>query len=108
MAFTIAGKDNERGEFAGATLQAGATLEIRDVDADHRMLTQALEAGTPLRIDLGGISAVDAAGVQLLLALKQEGMRRGIPIEFRGDSAAVKHALALLGLASELSGCRPS
>jgi anti-anti-sigma regulatory factor len=108
MAFTIASKDDESGDFAGATLDAGATLEIRDVDADHRVLAQALEAGTPLRIDLGGIGAVDAAGAQLLLALKQEGMRRGIPIEFRGDSAAVRHALALLGLASDLSGCLAS
>jgi ABC-type transporter Mla MlaB component len=108
MAFTIASKGNESGEFAGATLDAGATLEIRDVDGGHRMLAQALEAGTPLRIDLSGIGAVDAAGVQLLLALKHEGMRRGIPIEFRGDSAAVKHALTLLGLASDLSECLAS
>jgi anti-anti-sigma regulatory factor len=107
MAFTIAGKDGG-GKLAGATLDAAGTLEIRDVDAGHRMLLQVLEAGTPLRIDLGGISAVDAAGIQLLLALKQEGMRRGIPIEFCGNSAAVKHALALLGLATELSGCLAS
>jgi ABC-type transporter Mla MlaB component len=108
MAFTIASNDDGSGEFAGGSLEAGATLEIRDVDAGHRMLVQALEAGMPLRIDLGGIGAVDAAGVQLLLALKQEGLRRGIPIEFHGDSAAVKHALTLLGLASVLSGCRAS
>jgi anti-anti-sigma regulatory factor len=108
MALTIATKDDGYGNSASATLEAGGTLEIRDVDAGHRMLVLMLEAGTPLRIDLGAISAVDAAGIQLLLAFKQEGMRRGIPIEFCGSSAAVKRALALLGLGSELSGCLAS
>jgi anti-anti-sigma factor len=108
MAFTIASKDDGYGKSASATLDAGGTLEIRDVDAGHRTLLRMLEAGTPLRIDLGAISAVDAAGIQLLLAFKQEGMRRGVPIEFCGNSAAVKRALALLGLASELSGCLAS
>jgi anti-anti-sigma regulatory factor len=108
MAFTIIAGNHESGEFAGGTLDAGAALEIRDVDAGHRTLLQALEAGMPLRIDLGGISTVDAAGVQLLLALRQEGIRRGIPIEFRGQSAALERALALLGLSSNLSWCRAS
>jgi anti-anti-sigma regulatory factor len=108
MAFTIVSEDSESAGFAGATFSAGATLEIRDVDTDHRVLAQALEAGKPLRIDLGAVRAVDAAGIQLLLALKQDALRRGIPIEFRGHSAAVRRALALLGLASDLSECRES
>ncbi len=99
MAITIAGKDTEEGEgFAGVTLCVGSVLRIADLEADYRLITQALEAKLPLRIDLGAITAMDAAGAQLLLALKQEGMRRGIPVEFRKSSPAAGHALALLGL----------
>jgi anti-anti-sigma regulatory factor len=89
-------------------LDAGAALQIRDVEADHRLLAQLLETSKPLSIELKNVTAVDAAGIQLLLALKQEGMRRGISVEFRGHSAAVSHALALLGLAPDLSGCLAS
>ena len=89
-------------------LEAGAALEVRDVEADHRLLVQALEVKKPLSIDLKGIVTVDAAGVQLLLALKQEGMRRSIPIEFHGHSAPMRRALTLLGLADDFSGCTAS
>jgi anti-anti-sigma regulatory factor len=93
---------------AQTLLEAGAALEIRDVEADHRLLARALESGKPLSIDLKDIATVDAAGIQLLLALKQEGMRRGIPIEFHGHSTEVRRALALLGLAQDFSGCLAS
>jgi anti-anti-sigma regulatory factor len=86
-------------------LEAGGALEIRDVEADHRLLVEALAAGKPLSIDLKGVMAVDAAGVQLLLALKQEGMRRGLSVEFHGHSPAMARALTLLGLAPDFSGC---
>jgi anti-anti-sigma regulatory factor len=93
---------------AHTVLDAGTALQIRDVEADHRLLAQALEASKPLIVELKSVAAADAAGIQLLLALKQEGMRRGIPIEFRGHSAAVAHALELLGLGPDLSGCAVS
>jgi hypothetical protein len=45
---------------------------------------------------------------KLLLALKLEGMRRGIPVEFRGHSPAMRRALTLLGVAPDFSGCTAS
>jgi anti-anti-sigma regulatory factor len=101
MSFIVTHRDTPR----ETLLEAGGALEIRDVEADHRLLAQALEAGNPLSIDLKGVVTVDAAGVQLLLALKQEGMRRGLSVEFRGHSPAMAHALTLLGLAPDFSGC---
>jgi len=106
MTFTVT--QEAAHDSAPTVLKAGTALEIRDVEADHRTLSQALEAGKPLTIDLESVTAVDAAGIQLLLALKQEGMRRAIRIEFRGHSLAVRRALELLGLAADFSGCAAS
>ncbi len=77
-------------------------LEIKDVEAAHRRLSAALARGLAVTVDMSLIGAVDTAGIQLLLALRSEAVRRGVPMEFRGESAAVTQALAVLGLPGAL------
>jgi anti-anti-sigma regulatory factor len=73
-------------------------LEIKDAEGVHRRLLEALGGGRAVIVDVGRLHAVDAAGAQLLLAFQDEAGRRGVTIEFRGESAALTHTLAVLGL----------
>ena len=64
-------------------------------------LRQALEAGAR-SFDLGGVSAIDTAGVQLLVALAQEAARRQHRISLQGCARVVMPATRALGLGPEL------
>lgn len=93
---------------AGASMTADAdteskfyletSLQIKDVEDAHRQLTAMLAGGGALVVDVSHVSAVDTAGVQLLLSFQGEAAQRGASIEFRGKSAAITHALTTLGL----------
>lgn len=52
-----------------------------------------------LSLDLGDLTVLDTAGLQLLLALKQEVRRQDRELAFRRHSPAVLKALDLFGLA---------
>jgi len=73
-------------------------LEIKDVEAIHRNLSDALDTGQPLTIDLSHVAAVDTAGIQLLLALQTEAKNRGTPLTFAGHSTPFRQAISVLGL----------
>ncbi len=73
-------------------------LEIKDAEGVHRRLLAALGDGRSVIVDVGRLHAVDAAGAQLLLAFQDEAGRRGVTIDFRGESAALTRTLAVLGL----------
>jgi anti-anti-sigma regulatory factor len=73
-------------------------LEIKDAEGVHRLLLAALGDGRAVTVDVGRVHAVDTAGAQLLLAFQGEASRRGVTIEFRGESAPLTHTLAVLGL----------
>jgi ABC-type transporter Mla MlaB component len=81
-----------------ADISLGSRLEIRDVEALHRQLVQVLAGAATLRVDVSRITAVDAAGAQLLLALVREAQRRALRLEFSGKSNALEAALKSLGL----------
>lgn len=89
---------------ADIALQLDSSLQIKDVEAVHRLLAQALEGASPIKIDVSRVTAVDTAGIQLLLALKQEGSRRGITIQYCGESPELQHASTLLGLSAAIFG----
>lgn len=89
---------------ADISLQLDPSLQIKDVEAVHRVLAQALEGEAPIKIDVSRVTAVDTAGIQLLLALRQEGTRRGITVQYCGDSPVLQHALTLLGLSDAIFG----
>jgi ABC-type transporter Mla MlaB component len=76
-------------------------LLIYDVTRRAAEFRQALDAGIRT-FDLGGVSAIDTAGVQLLVALAQEAARRHYVLRLRGCAAVVMPATRALGLAPQL------
>jgi anti-anti-sigma regulatory factor len=79
-------------------VQLEPSLEIKDAEGVHRLLLAALGDGRAVTVDIGRVHAVDTAGAQLLLAFQGEASRRGVSVEFRGESAPLTHTLAVLGL----------
>ena len=55
-----------------------------------------------LTLDASGVTSVDAAGVQLLLAAALEARARGGRLSLRAPSSALRGALTLSGLLTEL------
>jgi anti-anti-sigma regulatory factor len=74
------------------------SLQIKDVEEAHRQLMEMLAGDGVLTVNISRVSAVDTAGIQLLLAFQTEVVKRGVSLEFRGESAAITHALTALGL----------
>ena len=92
---------------AGICVQLEPGLEIKDVEGVHRLLLAALRHGRAVTVDVGRVHSVDTAGAQLLLAFHGEASRRGVTIEFRGESAPLIHTLAVLGLHGKLPLAAP-
>jgi anti-anti-sigma regulatory factor len=82
----------------GICVQLEPGLEIKDAEGVHRLLLAALGDGRAVTVDVGRVHAVDTAGAQLLLAFQGEAGRRGVTVDFRGESAPLTHTLAVLGL----------
>jgi anti-anti-sigma regulatory factor len=89
------------------TLRLEPSLRIGEVEARRDLLLRQLEGGEPVRIDVSALQSVDTAGVQLLLAFRQEADRRGIQIDYCGESPDLINALNLLGLTDAVLGRRP-
>ena len=85
-----------------------ASLQIQNVERELVRLRQVFELNGAAAIDVSGLTAIDTAGVQLLLAIAREGARRHIRIHFRGDSPALTQALKLLGLEAALMPHEPA
>jgi anti-anti-sigma regulatory factor len=100
-AATPAQTNGEVGAALHVQLEPG--LEIKDAEDVHRLLSAALVEGRAIAVDVRRVQAVDAAGAQLLLAFQGEAGRRGVTIEFRGESAPLIHTLAMLGLRDKFS-----
>jgi anti-anti-sigma regulatory factor len=83
-------------------LMLDASLQIADVTEAHRRLLDALVGVRRFSIDVRPLTAVDTAGVQLLLAVAQECKRRGIEFSCRGESPPLALALRGLGLGGAL------
>lgn len=102
---TAAQTNGEVGAALHVQLEPG--LEIKDAEDVHRLLSAALVERRAIAVDVSRVQAVDAAGAQLLLAFQGEASRRGVTIEFRGESAPLVHTLAVLGLRDKLSFAVP-
>ena len=83
-------------------LHLDASLDIKNIEQIAASLMARLARPGALTIDLSRVSVVDTAGVQLLMALCTEAPGRGMSLEFRGQSAALTQALALLGLQGQI------
>ncbi|MGA2778456.1 MAG: STAS domain-containing protein [Steroidobacteraceae bacterium] len=75
-----------------------ANLEIQNIEDVRRDLVEMLARALPVTVDVSRITSIDTAGVQLLLALGNSALKHGASVEFRGESAALSNALAVLGL----------
>ena len=75
------------------------TLHIYRAEAAREALLDRLAHGRPLVLDLAGLDACDAAGLQLLLATRQSALRTGKPFAIRATAPAVEECARQLGVA---------
>ena len=73
-------------------------LTIYGVAQAHRRLQEALASGQPLTLDLGQVSELDSAGVQLLLALARECDALDQPLRISDLSTTARAVLDMLGV----------
>lgn len=86
-----------------APLSLGPELTIAQAAACRDALVDALCAGPgDLALELSGVTDIDSAGVQLLLALARSVRARGGALTLGRPSAEVRAALAVLGLDERL------
>lgn len=52
-------------------------LDIYVVEASYHEITKVMAESESLTLDMGGVEQIDGAGLQLLIALKQEAMETG-------------------------------
>jgi anti-anti-sigma factor len=71
-------------------------LTIYHVTEARDLLAAALDQEDTLRLNLSGLEALDSAGVQLLVWLKQEAHRRGRTLVLFAHSPAVLEVMDLL------------
>jgi anti-anti-sigma regulatory factor len=78
-----------------------ASLVIRDVAGVAQQLGAALTGGA-LVVDASAVTAVDTAGLQLLLAAQRSARARGISARWLGASPTLTRAASALGVARAL------
>ena len=90
------------GRPSSATVALPSVLTIRDAGPVRAALIAALEAGQ-LEIDGSGVTAVDTAGLQLLVAAMKSAATRSITPCWRGASPVLVDSAQRLGLGQALS-----
>ncbi len=95
---------NAMGDYLDATLGNAPRLAFTDeltiygAAQAHRRLQDALATGQPLTLDLGQVSELDSAGVQLLLALARECDALEQPLIITALSDSARAVLDMLGV----------
>lgn len=91
---------------APATWSSEGPLVISKLHALKPGLLEAIEragsAGLPVEIDLGSSTQADTAGVQFLLAARNEAARRGTSLRILRMAAPVAASVRRLGLTQQL------
>ena len=77
-------------------------LTIQTAAEQFPPLLAALEKTTTFPVRLAGVTEMDSAGLQMLLAVRREAERLGGEISFVEPSEAVREALAIVHLNEEL------
>lgn len=77
-------------------------LTILTAAAQHQKLCASLAASANLDVNLSGVTELDTAGLQLLLAAKREATRLGGRLAYRQPSQAVRDVLAVAQLTPDL------
>lgn len=73
-------------------------ITVYTVQDQKQQLFDYLKSAEELQIDLGGVTDIDCAGVQLLMFLKQEAVSRHIKLSLTAHSQVVVEVLELLNL----------
>jgi anti-anti-sigma factor len=81
-----------------STLRIAGDMTIYEAAAQCAQLLEALERASDLEIDLSGVTALDTAGLQLLILAKKTAAARGGTLRLSGHSPAVVDAFDLLQL----------
>ena len=91
-----------------ANVAAATRIEIRGefniftATALRQQLLDALDQPSGVDVDLSGVSEIDSAGLQLMIAAKREAALRGKSLRFAGHSREVFDILELCDVAGEL------
>ncbi len=85
-----------------STVQLHAALDIAHASKLKTTLDAALEGGKEVTLDAGGVSRVDAAGLQLLLAFVRQCAADGIAVSWSQATETLRDGAAGLGLAQAL------
>ena len=83
------------------TLPIEGELTVYAVHALKESLMAAWQADAHVHLDLSGVSEIDGAGVQLLIAAKREARERGGSLTLSGHPTQLIAALELADLARE-------
>ena len=92
---------NVRQEDGICRLQMEGELTIYHGQEIKDELIAHLAANAEVELNLGGISELDTAGFQLLLAAKQEGTRLGKTVRFVSHSQAALEVIDLYNMAAQ-------
>lgn len=84
-------------------LQLDGALSIYTAADTKPRLSVALQGAIALEIDLSGIEEFDCAGLQLLLATREQARRQAIDLRLHGANAVVRELLTLSGLTDLLT-----
>lgn len=77
-------------------------LTIYQAADDHAALRAAWGEAGPVEVDLSEVTEIDSAGLQILLAMREQAQRQGRAFSIVALSAAVADVLHLLRLDAEL------
>ncbi len=83
---------------ATAALRLDGELTIYRAAELKELLLAALEGGATLELDLGGVTELDSAGVQVLMLARQAAHSAGGALRLLAHSPAVLEVLELLDL----------
>jgi anti-anti-sigma factor len=95
----------------GPALRIEGELTIYRAAELREVLKDALAAvpeHATLELDLRGVTEMDSAGAQLLLAVRQSAVATGRTLHVAGTSGAVDEVLAILRLAAPFAATSPS
>ena len=86
----------------GKTLmKIDASLTIYDVPALLEEFVSCFESGGEITVDVGSVTECDAAGLQLLCAVRKNTRENRQSFRVLGDSKAIRDTLQYMGLKSD-------
>jgi anti-sigma B factor antagonist len=91
-------------DISGA-LRISGRMDIAAAGALRKALANSIQGQQQTVVDLSGVEACDAAGLQLLCAAKKTAAAAGVSFRLVDVSPAVLEASAALGLAPQEFGC---